>query len=386
MIDRLTRTGLHRMRPRDPREPHRTASTLELFFDLVFVVGVSVVAAELLHGEEGGLAHGLLPFLVAFFSVWWPWVNFTWFASAFDTDDWLYRLLTILQMAGVLVVAAGVPRFVDSGDLLLPITGYVLMRLALVGQWLRAARSPEFRVTALRYAGGVALVQLLWVLLLVLPAGAVPAAVLVLVALEVLVPVWAERTRVTPFHRHHIAERYGLFTLIVLGEGLLSVSNALNDAQRSIRGGELVLLGATALVLVAGMWWTYFSRPSPVTASRMSGTFAYGYGHYVVFGAAAALASGVELGIEQLLPEVEHPLPAAAARAAATVPLALFLLATWFLVLRPALGGVARIAVPVLAVLCGLAALVPAGLQVAAALLVVLVVALEADGRRAATA
>ena len=379
----LLRRGLRRMTPRDPREPHRTASTLELFFDLTFVVGVSVAAHELLHAEEHGIATGVVLYLAAFFSIWWAWVNFTWFASAFDTDDWLYRVLTIAQMGGVLVTAAGIPGIVEHGSFWLGIVGYVVMRLALVAQWLRAAGNPDFRVTALRYAGGVLVVQLGWVLLLLVPAPAAWFCLVALIALELAVPAWAERTRVTPFHRHHIAERYGLFTLIVLGEGLLSITNALIDAQEAARGGELVALGVTALILIAGMWWIYFAREAPVVDAGMRQTFAFGYLHYVVFGAAAALASGLELAIG-LLGEgkAEEAVPLQPAiHAATTVPVAVFLLATWFVVLRRGLGPSARIAVPLLALAVGLASLLPYALQVAAALVVAIVVVLEVDGR-----
>ncbi|MBW4042661.1 MAG: low temperature requirement protein A [Acidobacteria bacterium] len=374
------------MLPRDPDEPHRAASSLELFFDLTFVVGVSVAAHELLHAEQTGAVQGIVLYLAAFFAVWWAWVNFTWFASAFDTDDWLYRVLTIVQMGGVLVTAAGIPAMIEHGSFALGVIGYVVMRLALVAQWLRAGRHPGFRVTAIRYAIGVTVVQIGWCLLLVVPRPGAYGAIGVLIALEFAVPVWAERRRVTPFHRKHIAERYGLFTLIVLGEGLLSVANALIDAQGSARGWELVLLGATALVLIAGLWWIYFARESPVLATGMRGTFAFGYLHYVIFGAAAALAAGLELSIGL----IEEPGGAEARgpsalqptiHAATTVPVALFLLATWFLVLRGALGPGARRAVPVLAVLVGAAALVPYALQVAALLVIAIVVVLEVDGR-----
>jgi len=68
-------------------------------------------------------------------------MNFTWFASAFDTDDWLYRVLTIVQMGGVLVLAAGVHDAMVSFDYAVVTWGYVIMRLAMVAQWLRAAAS-----------------------------------------------------------------------------------------------------------------------------------------------------------------------------------------------------------------------------------------------------
>jgi low temperature requirement protein LtrA len=59
-------------------------------------------------------------------------VNFTWFASAYDTDDVIYRLITLLQMAGVLVFAAGIPTAFKHLDFTTVLAGYIIMRLALV--------------------------------------------------------------------------------------------------------------------------------------------------------------------------------------------------------------------------------------------------------------
>ena len=130
-----------RMSGRDPAEAHRAATPLELLFDLCFVVAVAQAATFLHHDlAEGQFAHGVLSYLVVFFCIWWPWMNFTWFASAYDTDDVQYRLLTFVQIAGVLVVAAGVPRVFEELDFTIMVVGYVIMRIALVAQWLRAAR------------------------------------------------------------------------------------------------------------------------------------------------------------------------------------------------------------------------------------------------------
>src|ERR1044072_904571 len=99
-----------RMAARDLTEPHRVSSPLELLFDLTFVAAASQIVGRLAHATEQG--HGLEavgPFLIVFFAIWWAWMNFTWFASAYDTDDVPYRVMTLLQMAGVLVLAAGVP-------------------------------------------------------------------------------------------------------------------------------------------------------------------------------------------------------------------------------------------------------------------------------------
>lgn len=65
-------------------------------------------------------------------------MNFTWFATSFDTDDWLYRVLTIVQMGGVLVLAAGIQPMFEHDDFSIVILGYVIMRFAMVTQWLRA--------------------------------------------------------------------------------------------------------------------------------------------------------------------------------------------------------------------------------------------------------
>ena len=159
------------MRARDPGESHRVSTPLELLFDLTFVVGVSAVVSELAHAVAGGHpVEGLIGYFAVFFGIWWAWMNFTWFASAFDCDDAPYRLLTMVQMGGVLVLAAGVQPAFELADFRLAVAGYVIMRIALVAQWLRVAGSvPEYRETALRFAIPIAILQFLWVIRLGFP-------------------------------------------------------------------------------------------------------------------------------------------------------------------------------------------------------------------------
>src|SRR2546423_14236996 len=98
------------MAGRDPAETHRASTPLELFFDLTFVVAVSQAAAALHHGlVEGHASRALAGFPLVFFGIWWAWMQFTWFASAYDTDDVPYRLAVLLQLRGVLGLAAGAP-------------------------------------------------------------------------------------------------------------------------------------------------------------------------------------------------------------------------------------------------------------------------------------
>ena len=98
------------MSGRDPEEAHRSATPLELFFDLCFVVAVAAAAATLHHDLAHGHLSGLAGYAMVFFAIWWAWVNYSWFASAYDTDDVIFRLLTFVVMTGVLVVAAGTPQ------------------------------------------------------------------------------------------------------------------------------------------------------------------------------------------------------------------------------------------------------------------------------------
>jgi len=283
-------------------EPHRTASPLELLFDLTLVVAVAAATAELAHAiEEGHLGSGLVPFLQVFFAIWWAWMNFTWFASSYDTDDVPYRLLTMVQMAGVLVIAAGIPQAAAHSDYRAVAIGYVIMRLALVTQWLRVAlEDPERRRTALRYASGIAVAQAGWVLSVVLTGGFTLPVFLLLVAIELAVPRWAERTAPTNWHPHHIAERYGLFTLILLGESVLA---ATRGVQGALAAGDfsssLLVVSAGGLVLLFALWWFYFQHPAGECLSeRRDHSYRWGYGHYGVFASLAALGAGLEVAVQ----------------------------------------------------------------------------------------
>jgi low temperature requirement protein LtrA len=205
--------------------------------------------------------HALAGYAAVFFGLWWAWVNFTWFASAYDTDDVPYRLPTLLQMAGVLVFAAGIPAAFEHFDFATVVAGYVIMRMALVAQWLRAARGhPEGRASTLRYAAGVTVVQACWIGRLWLPGLAEPASFVVLVVAELLVPAWAEfGGRPTPWHPGHITERYGEFTIIVLGEVVAAIATAVQEAVDNSRTSPgLITAAAAGLLLVFTLWWLYF--------------------------------------------------------------------------------------------------------------------------------
>jgi low temperature requirement protein LtrA len=290
------------MRPRDVNEKHRASTPLELLFDLSFVVAVSQAADQLNAALGAGHFHtAILSYLLVFFAIWWAWVNFTWFASAYDVDDVLYRLLTFVQIIGVLILAAGIDSAFTAGNFTVMTIGYVVMRIAMVAQWLRAASGdPAARPAALRYAACISILQIGWVLRLLLPEKAGLWAFFVLAVCEMLVPAYAERAAgggSTPWHPGHIAERYGLFTLIVLGECIAAVTVALHSAS-SLHGFSAGLLAVIvgAVLIVFSVWWWYFENPAE-EGLRLSRNLAFmwGYGHYVVLGSLGALGAGLQL-------------------------------------------------------------------------------------------
>jgi low temperature requirement protein LtrA len=349
------------MTARSIDEPHRAASQLELLFDLTFVIAVAALTSRFAHAiADGHALDALVPFLQVFFAIWWAWTNYTWFASSFDTDDVPFRLLTMVQIAGVLVLAGGVAAGLDNNDYGVVTLGYLIMRLGLVAQWLRVAiEDSACRTTALRYVAGITAAQVGWVLrLLVAEAGVLSDTLLLaifvaLAACELAVPLWAERTRPTSWHPHHIAERHGLFAIILLGESLFAASIGVQRALATDGVSvPLVTVGAAGLVLVFALWWLYFLQPvGDGLASNRARSYVWGYGHYGVFAALAATGAGLETAVAEGGHHVATS--SVAVGYAVAVPVAVFLILVWALhvpiiarpVLHPAvmLGGAGAI-------------------------------------------
>jgi len=314
------------MRERHVRSEHRVATPLELLFDLCFVVAIALVAQLLHHAvTDGDVLHGIVAYLTVFFSVWWAWMNFTWFASAYDTDDVAYRLTTLVQIAGVLVLAAGVTD-AFHGHFGTVTVGYVIMRAALVTQWLRAAAGdPAGRRTARRMAAGVSACLVGWSLILLTHGTPHLVLFFVMVAAELAVPPWAERDYHTPWHPHHIAERYGLLLIITLGEVILGTVAALNAVVHGEAGWtvDAALLAIAGVGLTFGSWWMYFALPwaEPIVRHRERG-FPFGYGHLLLFGALAAMGGGLHVAAYSL--ENESSLGATGTVLSVAIPVAVY--------------------------------------------------------------
>ena len=333
---------------RDPAQVDRTVSPLELFYDLVSVIAVALAAEGLEQViAEGRPGEAVSRFVLVFFALYLAWVNFTWFASAYDTDDILFRLLTFLSMTGALVLAAGVPSVVEEADLRIGVGGYVLMRIALVLQWSRVARGdPLRRVVALRFVLGLTAVQVGWLLVLLLPAlrWSSWAAWSLLAVIELILPVWAQWHTSTPWHGRHLRERYGLFMIIVLGESVLAGSRAVQAALGTASVTAMAPTFIGGLLLLFSLWWLYFDRPSDHLTSSRWWPFAWSYLHLLLFASVAAVGAGLSLVIE----ETAHPGGVGAGAAAWTVTSAYgtCLLSLWVMHLRRTGSMIHRLSLP----------------------------------------
>jgi len=339
---------------RDPLEDHRTSTPLELLFDLVTVIAVAAITAGLHHEISHG--HGLqaLPrFAFLFAAVWWAWMNFTWFASAFDRDDALYRILTMVVMAGALVFAGGAGFIFRTMDFSWGLGGWAVMRLGMAALWLRASGDPRHRQTALRYALGIVIAQLGWTLLYFTTTPGSSAFFLFgfgCFLLEFAVPMVAEKAGATPWHRHHIMERYGLLTIIVLGEVLLSVSLGFGKMFGDHPAPAAAVCAASGIIIVFCLWWLYFAETNHLTDRRYSRAFLWGYGHVFFFAAAAMLGAGLaaEGDVADHHSAVGHRVTAWFVGG----PLALALATLWFVRDRFHPLGNRALALPVMAVIC----------------------------------
>jgi low temperature requirement protein LtrA len=325
---------LRPLQPRDPGEHHRAATPLELLFDLVSVIAIASAASGLHHAiAEAHAVQGIITFIMAFFAIWWAWMNFTWYSSAYDNDDLVYRLLTMVIMAGSLTIAAGIPLlYASAPDFTMVTIGYVIMRSAMIVLWLRAAFYDRARRrTAMAYAIGIFLVQIYWLFfLLVQPVSSSLGYGLWLVAvlLELAVPAVAEPlSGYTPWHRHHIIERYGLLTLIVLGETLLSGSMALRQSADHF-DVMLVRTALSALVIVFSLWWAYFTRDEHLGRHGLRHTLLWGYGHFLIFTSGAAVGAG--FGVYVDIATHHANLPFLAGDYAVAIPVALYFASLWF--------------------------------------------------------
>jgi low temperature requirement protein LtrA len=387
---------------RDPAEAHRASTPLELLYDLTIVVAFGTAADQLAHFiAEDHVWAGVGGFAFASFAVSWAWLNYSWFASAYDTDDWVFRLATMVQMVGVIVLSLGLPQMfasIDHGGTLnngVMVAGYVVMRVSLVFLWLMVARhDPAHAPAAHTYVAVIGTAQVGWIALAIadLPIGTTFALLSVLLAVELVGPWVAEQRSPTPWHPHHIAERYSLLVIITLGEVILGTVAALNAVVHGEAGWSVdaALLAVAGVGLAFGCWWMYFAVPwaEVLVQHRLRG-WPFGYGHLFLFAPLAAMGAG--LHVAALMLEDKAEIGATGVVLSVAIPFAIYVAvfyALYALLVRTAdpfhIGLVAGTAALVVlsVVLAAAGVAVPVCLVVLALAPVVTIVGYETVGHR----
>jgi low temperature requirement protein LtrA len=272
----------------------RRATWLELFFDLVFVAAVSQLANAL---AAEPTTTRFFEFLGLFVPVWWAWMGFTFYANRFDTDDLPYRLLMLCAMFGVAVLATTIPSVFTGATEGFPLA-YVAVRVVLIALYARASRHvPEAQALVRVFLRAFSLAVVFWLASLLLDAPWAYVLWAVALAIELAAPVRAWRFLPdAPVDRRHLPERFGLLTLIVLGESVLAV--VLGVSKVSWDAGSAAAAAAGFLV-AAALWWIYFDflDEGALTARGIFGGLTYTYMNYFVVVGLAALGAGVKLAI-----------------------------------------------------------------------------------------
>ena len=370
----MTKNSFFRFPARNPDETHRAATPLELMFDLASVIAIAAAAHGLAHAvEEAHVVQGVIGFVCSFFMIGLAWMNYTWFASAYDDDSTTFRVLTMVIMFGALTLAAGIGAVFEHQRIWLALFGFIIMRLGMAILWLGAARAdPEHRKTALRYACGIAAMQFYWIGLVVLvpPTTAIYLPLFLVGAVgELAVPAVAERQGTTPWHRHHLIERYGLLNIIVLGETFIAITAMIQlQSGAAFPNPEFLWLAILSAIIAFSLWGVYFTDEGHLSSDELRHALLWAYGHFALFAAGAATGAGMIVMLNTL-DHSTHVGPQAGILAIA-VPVAIYLAALWLIRDRVHLDGAARwllLVVAGLILLIGLAA--PYGQELIALLL-----------------
>lgn len=283
-----------RLRTADTAETERHATWFELFFDLVFVLAVAKLGS-ILHDDP--TPTGFVEFIVLFVPVWWAWVIYTFYADRFDTDDVVYRSLVLGGMMAILVMTASMRDVFGAGA---PgfIFAYLAVRAIPFLLDLRAARFVPLAGHLTRVYGiGSAIAAGCWLVSLLVPSPYRFGLWVLAVTIELSIPLIRRRTEVrTGINVSHITERFGLFTIIVLGEAVAVVGSAV---ARTEWRPVVVLAAAASFGLAASFWWLYFDL---IDASAIERGFwvnqVFVYGHLPLAAAITAVSAGTGLVIQ----------------------------------------------------------------------------------------
>jgi low temperature requirement protein LtrA len=247
-----------------------SATTLELFFDLVFVFALTQITALMAEEPNGtGLLRGTLLMAV----VWWCWVGYSWISNLVKADEGLTRVTMLVAMAAMFLLALAIPEsFRDlPGGLHGPTVfafGYLVLRAVHVGLfWLISGNDPGLR----RQVGKFAPTMVGGTVLLLLAANTSGTAQLWLWVAAVVadyggtLAIGARGWRLNS--ARHFAERHGLMVLIALGESIVAIGVGVTHLAIS---WPIVVAAVFGLAVSASLWWAYFDTAALVGEHALS--------------------------------------------------------------------------------------------------------------------
>ncbi len=246
-------------------ETHRSASWLELFYDLVFVVAVARLGGRLL--DDHSLA-GFIPFMIFFVPLWWAWSGYTFYADRYDTDDLGQRGLAAAQIVAVALMAASMSGETDSTFAFA--VGYIAARSLLVVMYIRARRHVhETRELVTGYITGHSIAIAVWLLSLLIDEPARFFLWGLGLAIDFYTPFAVRKIQAkVPLDTSHLPERFGLFTILVLGESIAAVVAGLSHEGWHPRPVIASLIG---IMIATALWWLYFDNLEGSVVRRKKG-------------------------------------------------------------------------------------------------------------------
>lgn len=271
----------------------RRATWFELFFDLVFVVAVARLSGAFAHHYDPA---GAALFAAAFLAMWWCWLGHSFHGTRFDRDLPRQRAIGFLQIVATALVGHGAsaPLFERAWAFG---AGIAAFKLLLAAAYLAERRWSGAAGLIRAYSTLYATQATLWLAGAAIGGEVRWAAWGFALALDLVSP-WlvARHTAAVPPHPEHLPERFGLFTIILLGEGMAAVVHALDHGERL--HGTAVAAAATGAALSFALWLAYFGLVGGQGERRVADAAAGGrmrrwaYGHVPLYLGIASLAAG----------------------------------------------------------------------------------------------
>ena len=234
----------------------RRASWLESFYDLIVAIVVLQLSINL---SQDVSVNGFFKFVALFIPVFWAWIGVTFYATRFGTDDVIHRFLMLLQIGAFAFMAVNIPDGLSSNSGWFALS-YAASRAILIIEYLRAGRHvPAARKLTDRYSIGLSISTGIWFASAFVPPPLRFILWIIGLAVDVGIPLLFTKQFSMQFapHTRHLPERFGLFTIIVLGIAILGVVNGIATHQWTISSMVTAALG---LGMTFSLWWLYFDN------------------------------------------------------------------------------------------------------------------------------